>query len=178
MDIYKRLLELLFHALEIKHETNIRDLSKYDILYYTKTEHLRLLLEDEADEQCKYRLPLFHVYHMNDPQEGKILIQTLGKDGLKIDSTVEKMDSRKTYEENYVFLKSFFYNHKGNEKNFEFLPMWVQYGDDAKGCCVILNNKSFENNSLRKIIYLTDEGNVTMKKLMIIWKNLKKHIKS
>lgn len=40
----------------------------------------------------------------------------------------------------------------------EFLPMWVQYGDDAKGCCIVLNNKTFENSSLRRIIYLTDDG--------------------
>ena len=157
-DIYSNLLKLLFHAMEILHETKIRDISKYDILYYTKAEHLRLLLEDEADNKCHYRLPIFHACHMNDPQEGKILQNILGRrDLLFMD---EKSDSKNICEENYVFLKSFFCYRK-EEKNsniVEFLPMWVQYGDDAKGCCVVLNNKTFEKSKLRRIVYLSDEG--------------------
>lgn len=65
--------------MEILHETKVRDISKYDVLYYTKAEHLRLLLEDEDDNKCHYRLPIFHACHMNDPQEGKILQNILGR---------------------------------------------------------------------------------------------------
>lgn len=160
MKIYESLIQLLFHALEIRHETKIRDISQYDVLYYTKAEHLRLLLEDETSENCNYRLPMFHVYHMNDPQEGKILRGLLENDKFTSVDTDDISDSRKQYEENYVFLKSFFCYPKKNKENSvkEFLPMWVQYGDDAKGCCIVLNNKSFENSALRRIIYLTDEG--------------------
>lgn len=43
--------------------------------------------------------------------------------------------------------------------------MWVQYGDDAKGCCVVLNNKTFEKSKLRKIVYLSDEGVCDNKKI-------------
>lgn len=156
--IYSNLLKLLFHAMEILHETKIRDISKYDILYYTKAEHLRLLLEDETDDKCHYRLPIFHACHMNDPQEGKILQDILGRSkSLNVD---RKSVSENVYEENYVFLKSFFCYRKEEKKSNikEFLPMWVQYGDDAKGCCVVLNNKTFENSKLRRIVYLSDEG--------------------
>ena len=156
--IYPNLLKLHFHAMEILHETKIRDISQYDILYYTKTEHLRLLLEDENDDKCHYRLPIFHACHMNDPQEGKILQDILDRSkSIYIDG---KSVSEKIYEENYVFLKSFFCYRKEEKKlNInEFLPMWVQYGDDAKGCCVVLNNKTFENSKLRRIVYLSDEG--------------------
>lgn len=158
-DIYSKLLELLFHALEIRHETKIRDVSQYDILYYTKADHLRLLLEDENSE-THYRLPLFHACHMNDPQEGNILQNLLETEKIINDNTTETSKSRYQYKENYVFLKSFFCYRKDNKqsKTKEYLPMWVQYGDDAKGCCVLLNSKTFEYSSLRRIIYLSDNG--------------------
>ena len=72
-EIYHDLLELSFHASEILHETKLRDISQFIFLYYTKAEHLRILLEDESEGNSFYRLPMFHARHMNDPQEGKIL---------------------------------------------------------------------------------------------------------
>lgn len=159
-EIYKNLLELLFHSLEILHETKIRDVSQYIFLYYTKAEHLRLLLEDETNNNPFYRLPIFHARHMNDPQEGKML-QTL----LPTNVTFP-IDEQNEYKENYVFLKSFFSYKKENEATqvTEFLPMWVQYGDDAKGCCVILNHKTFEKAKLRRIVYLSDQGKCSNEK--------------
>ncbi len=153
-EIYKNLLELLFHAMEILHETKIRDFSQFIFLYYTKSEHLRLLLEDETDNNSFYRLPIFHARHMNDPQEGKMLQSLLPA------NEIFPVDDENAYKENYVFLKSFFFYKKENETEQakEFLPMWVQYGDDANGCCVILNHKTFENVKLRRIVYLSDQG--------------------
>lgn len=158
--IYKGLMEFLFHAMEIRHETKIRDISKYDFLYYTNGENLRLLLEDETPEHCHYRLPIFHASHMNDPQEGKILQDILGRAGFSRSENREAGDSRKSYGENYVFLKSFFCyrKEKGRTHVKEFLPMWVQYGEDAEGCCVVLNNRTFGKTNLRRVVYLSDEG--------------------
>lgn len=158
--IYAGLMKLLFHAMEIRHETKIRDISKYDFLYYTSGEHLRLLLEDETDANCHYRLPVFHASHMNDPQEGKILQEILERDGLVISPDEQDGDSRRSYKENYVFLKAFFCyrKEKGRPHVKEFLPMWVQYGEDAGGCCVVLNNKTFDKTNLRRVVYLSDEG--------------------
>lgn len=158
--IYAALAELLFHAMEIRHETKIRDISKYDFLYYTSGEHLRLLLEDETKEQCHYRLPVFHASHMNDPQEGKLLQDILERNGLFLWEESGDADFRKSYKENYVFLKAFFCYRKEKGKHHvkEFLPMWVQYGEDAGGCCVVLNNKTFDKTNLRKVAYLSDEG--------------------
>ncbi len=158
--IYGGLMELLFHAMEIRHETKIRDISKYDFLYYTNGENLRLLLEDETEEHCHYRLPIFHASHMNDPQEGRILQDILGRARFPRGENGEAGDSRESYRENYVFLKSFFCyrKEKGRTHVKEFLPMWVQYGEDAEGCCVVLNNKTFGKTNLRKVVYLSDEG--------------------
>lgn len=157
--IYANLMELLFHAMEIRHETKIRDISQYDFLYYTNGENLRLLLEDETPGGCHYRLPIFHASHMNDPQEGKLLQDILGRVCPRRQGAVEE-DSRTSYEENYVFLKSFFCyrKEKGKPHVKEFLPMWVQYGEDARGCCVVLNNKTFGKTNLRRVVYLSDEG--------------------
>ena len=132
--LYPLLMKILFHALEIIHETKIRNVSKYDVIYYTKIEHLKLLLEDENDQMDKnnvsYRLPLFHTYHMNDPQEGKMLKKLL-KFGHEEECS-DPSEARREYEENYVFLKSFFcyYKESNNSTAKEFLPMWVQYGND------------------------------------------------
>lgn len=158
--IYANLMELLFHAMEIRHETKIRDISKYDFLYYTNGEHLRLLLEDETTEHCHYRLPIFHASNMNDPQEGKLLQDILKQVQIPRTKQGEDGEARQNYQENYVFLKSFFCYRKDKGKAHvkEFLPMWVQYGEDAAGCCVVLNNKTFGKTNLRKVVYLSDEG--------------------
>jgi len=162
--IYGNLLDLFFYGLEILEEIKIQNISNYDILYYTKIENLKLLLEDETPNNSNYRLPLFHVLHMNDPEEGKILQKILkSKDE-------SHLISENMYKENYVFLKSFFCYRK-NEKGYskkhyieELLPMWVQYGDNAKGCCIMLNNKTFNIDSLYRVIYISNNGEVSNSK--------------
>lgn len=154
--VCKCLLLTLLNAQEIKHISKIRDLSQYDIVYYTKLSSLRLLLDDEKDGEVQYRMPLFHAYHMNDPQEGRVLYDYLNYTS---EPTISQTFGRVKYEENYVFLKSYFSYPKkdGKSQLKEFLPMWVQYGDEAQGCCVVLNSKTFEECTLRKITYLSDE---------------------
>lgn len=173
--IYINLLKLSFYTQEIWHKTKIQDTSQYDILYYTKINNLKLLLEDERLSKCRYRMPLFHVYHMNDPQEGKILLSLLDKAGkIKTNAKKEQRD-RIQYEEKHIYLKSFFCYPKTKDMNNnvkEFLPMWVQYGDDAEGCCVILNNKTFKKKSLRKVIYLSDNGECGDSEINELLKNL------
>ena len=173
--IYINLLKLSFYTQEIWHKTKIQDTSQYDILYYTKINNLKLLLEDESLSKCKYRMPLFHVYHMNDPQEGKVLLSLLGKAEKIKTNADEKQRDRIQYEEKHIYLKSFFCYPKAKDMNNdvkEFLPMWVQYGDDAEGCCVILNNKTFKKKSLRKVIYLSDSGECEDSEIEGLLKNL------
>ena len=170
-EIYHDLLELSFHASEILHETKLRDISQFIFLYYTKAEHLKILLEDESEGNSFYRLPMFHARHMNDPQEGKILQNLLQT------NDIFSSDKQNVYKENYVFLKSFFSYKKDDVKQVkEFLPMWVQYGDDAKGCCVILNQRTFEKNKLRRIVYLSDTGKCSEEKDKRVQQYLEKFI--
>ncbi len=154
-DIYSNLLIMMGCADLIIQKSRIWDVSKYNVLYYTRAENLRFLLEDEKDE-VKYRLPIFHANHMNDPEEGKILKKLFADFIPRSVSEKDNTSQREKYNENYVFLKSFFISDKANFN--EFLPMWVQYGDDAKGVCVLLNESTFDDAELVKINYLNDDG--------------------
>lgn len=152
-EIEEHLLQLLRIVLQIKYYSKIREPSKHNILYYTSLKNVKLLLADER-EDVQHRLPLFHAYHMNDPQEGTLLYTLLGESGKSPSST-----KRFQYNPNYVFLKSFFsYSKEQDDGISEFLPMWVQYGDDAKGCCVVLNPQTFNNCDLRRITYIDKDG--------------------
>lgn len=154
-DIYSNLLIMMGCADLIIQKSRIWDVSKYNVLYYTRAENLRFLLEDEKDE-VKYRLPVFHANHMNDPEEGKLLNNILTESVPRPIQTDSESFQREKFTENYVFLKSFFISDKENFN--EFLPMWVQYGDDAKGVCVLLNESTFDNAELIRINYLNNEG--------------------
>lgn len=136
-------------------KSRIWDVSKYNVLYYTCTENLRFLLEDEDDE-VNYRLPIFHANHMNDPEEGKLLNNILTESVPRPIQTDSESFQREKFTENFAFLKSFVISDKENFN--EFLPMWVQYGDDAKGVCILLNESTFDNAELIRINYLNDEG--------------------
>ena len=155
--IYSQLLILMSCAKIIISKSTITDVSNYQIVYYTKANNLRLLLEDENDSSIHYRMPLFHSNHMNDPEEGKVFNLFLKKGNDYFDKSINISNKREKYEENYIFLKSFFYIEK--DKFNEFLPMWVQYGNDAKGVCVILDGNTFEKADLLKVNYIDANGN-------------------
>lgn len=154
-NIYSNLLIMMGCADLIIQKSRIWDISKYNVLYYTSAENLRFLLEDEKDN-VKYRLPIFHANHMNDPEEGKILEKFLSNSIPRRISEKDDTSQREKFNENYVFLKSFFISDKENFN--EFLPMWVQYGDDAKGVCILLNESTFDNAELIRINYLNHKG--------------------
>lgn len=147
-DTYENLKELAFWLSlfefitdKIKSELVVRDLT-CEIAYYTKMKNLYNILNDEKDE-VKYRLPLFDVDYMNDPNEGVALSRLIFskttnfyyKDFCK-DSGNEP--GQLGFNKSYTFLKSF-------SKVVDTLPMWTQYGDNGKGCCIKINPKLFTN---------------------------------
>ena len=154
-DIYSNLLIMMGCANLIIKKSRIWDVSKYNVLYYTRAENLRFLLEDEDDE-VNYRLPIFHANHMNDPEEGKLLNNILTESVPRPIQTDSESFQREKFTENFAFLKSFVISDKENFN--EFLPMWVQYGDDAKGVCILLNESTFDNAELIRINYLNHKG--------------------
>lgn len=138
-DVSFNLSLLEFITNKIKEELLVRETTN-DIAYYTSIGNLYYLLSDEEDE-VKCRLPLFDVNHMNDPNEGIALYKYIfsNTNYFKYENICKNEyneDGRMKLGENYTFLKSF-------SKVIDTLPMWVQYGDDGKGCCLRIDPKRF-----------------------------------
>ncbi len=158
-----KLLIALLRALELLHAAGIRDCSQYCIYYYTTLPNLKYILSDEDEKsECKYRLPMFHVEHMNDPEEGCIVRDIFLKKPKYAWLTKTAQESRTIYDESYVFIKSFFSNTKNSITDVsmkEFLPMWEMYAKKATGCCVVIDPKTFSGDMrLRKVYYLNEDS--------------------
>ena len=150
------ILRLLLSVLEIWYDAEVGDISKYTFLYYTTNNSLRFLMNDDKEE-INYRLPLFNVRHMNDPREGRMIFELLENKG-RIVKRPSGLNDRTKYENINVFLKSFLGIDRNKQGVVERLPMWVQYADEGKGCCIVLNNKTFKGIRLRKIFYISNNG--------------------
>jgi|GEM_PF-2232995 len=167
-----------------------------DVVYYTTLEALYYMLEDKRNKNedhpsdlgksQEYKFPVFNVRYLNDPEEGELLFNRLGK---KVFDFREKWLLKKeeneslVFDDKMVFVKSFVRVDKNAKetKDKESLPMWSHYGNDSKGCRVKLgtgsfiylgtnnkksNNKKSEDFSFRadddyslyNIIYYSDSG--------------------
>ena len=164
--IAAELLIAFLRALEILHTARIRDFNEYTIYLYTSFSNLKYILSDDkaADDKagCKFRMPMFHAEHMNDPEEGLLIRNYFCRgQGSWLKRTPE--NGRTVSSENLVFLKSFSFHQKTRSDNTdieEFLPMWNTYAEQTKGCCVILDSRTFSNDMhLRRVYYLEDTPN-------------------
>ena len=70
---------------------------------------------------------------MNDPSEGKILLEYLNT----MDSSFSSLFYRNEFEVSSVYLSSF-------TTAIDNLPMWSQYGNNGKGCCIVFNKNYFD----------------------------------
>ncbi len=122
-----KFLAILYCTLEIK---NLLVVPKSNELigHYTKIQNIKYLLSN--DEKIG-KLRMNDACYMNDPLEGKVLLDFLSVN----DFTREKASAK-------IYLTCF-------TKAIDELPMWSMYGDDGQGCCLVLNNKYFD---------YTDEG--------------------
>lgn len=144
------LLSLLeFNIDRVKSELVVRNLDN-EVAYYTNLNSLHYILSDEQSE-IKYRIPLFDVKHMNDPNEG-VTLQKYILSMAKHANVAEMLNHQKQNNgikfEKITFLKSF-------SKVIDTLPMWVQYGDNGKGCCIKINplffaNLNYQSKSIEK----------------------------
>lgn len=107
-----------------------------DLGYYTSLSSLYYVLSDES-EDVKYRLSLFDSRHMNDPNEGRVLAEYLGKQKREKCTGRSEAAKRWAYDNNVTFLKSF-------TTNVDSLPMWVQYANGGEGCFVRIDQEMFE----------------------------------
>ena len=93
-------------------------------IHYTSLNTLKFLLYKIDDKNNYPKLRLSNARQMNDPNEGYTLFKLIG---------IEKKDLLKTdYDTSPFFFASM--TQTGSETNLDdSLPMWKQYGDDAKG---------------------------------------------
>ena len=132
---------------------NIKDTLRYSqitavnsFIHYTSLNTLKFLLyksdnekndSNKSDENKNYpKLRLSNARQMNDPNEGYTLFKLIG---------IEKNDLPKTdYDPSPFFFASM--TQTGSETNLDdSLPMWKQYGDDAKGINLTYHSEYIES---------------------------------
>ena len=129
----KNLLSIYQLVQKIKYQLGLKDEDKNQMLkfgHYTKGSTLQIMLDQEENEKKKStfsvsgKTRLYNANYMNDPEEGIVIEKILG------------LDRRDILEPSSWFLMSF--TNKTDD-----LAMWSQYGDDAKGVCLVLREEDF-----------------------------------
>ena len=129
----RNLLSIYQLVQKIKYQLGLKDEDKNQVLkfgHYTKGSTLQIMLDQEENEKKKStfsvsgKTRLYNANYMNDPEEGIVIEQILG------------LDRRDVLEPSSWFLMSF--TNKTDD-----LAMWSQYGDDAKGVCLVLREDDF-----------------------------------
>ena len=143
----RNLLSIYQLVQKIKYQLGLKDEDKNKVLefgHYTKGSTLQIMLDQEENKKKKEenkkkkeenekkkstfsvsgKTRLYNANYMNDPEEGIVIEQILG------------LDRRDILEPSSWFLMSF--TNKTDD-----LAMWSQYGDDAKGVCLVLREDDF-----------------------------------
>ena len=130
------------------------------LIHYTTKHVARILFTQQSASNKFIKLRLNNYIHMNDPKEGELFKEVLieidnnfSNNKCKEDKSVENKSSMKTIldkifeeksienrkvisKESNVYLTSF-------SKAIDKLPMWVNYGDNARGAGIILDKIFF-----------------------------------
>ena len=127
----KNLLSIYQLVQKIKYQLGLKDEDKNQVLkfgHYTKGSTLQIMLDQEENDKKDFSISgktrLYNANYMNDPEEGIVIEQILG------------LDRRDVLEPSSWFLMSF-------TSKTDDLAMWSQYGDDAKGVCLVLREDDF-----------------------------------
>ena len=159
IEIKAEILSLLYYAFKIKRLLIVPRISD-PIGHYTKIENLKYLL---LPGNLSGKLRMYHAEYMNDPSEGKMLLNLLMNNSSVENSFYIKDNSK-------IYLSCF-------TTAIDNLPMWSMYGNDAQGCCLVFkddyfdytteeltdsfllgNNEDNENNYLYRVCYLSCNG--------------------
>ena len=129
----KNLLSIYQYVQKIKYQLGLKDEDKKENIkfgHYTKGSVLQILLDqrEESSFSISGKTRLNNANYMNDPEEGIIIEKILG------------LDRRDALEPSSWFLMSF-------TIKTDDLAMWSQYGDDAKGVCIVLREDDFSRFS-------------------------------
>jgi len=104
--------------------------------HYTRIESIKHLVAKEPEEKNKLRLN--NVAYMNDPSEGHVFLDLLNNQILNdYYFTIGEKETRQIMNDSDTYLGSF-------STNVDSLPLWVQYGNNGQGCCLIFNRACFD----------------------------------
>lgn len=107
-------------------------------IHYTSLNTLKFLLYKIEDKNNYPRLRLSNARQMNDPNEGYTFLDLIGIEKQKLAET--------DYDTSPFFFASM--TQTGGEQNLDdSLPMWKQYGDDAKGI-----NLTYDSEYIKSLI--------------------------
>ena len=102
---------------------------------------------NESKAQKPGYLPCMNIAYMNDPNEGKTILQFLGK-GIN--------DNSARFPNTYI---------KCFSTMKDYLPMWGMYGDNGKGCCLVIDwGRETKKNKrvLYRVCYINPKDKVNM----------------
>lgn len=128
---YKKILDnnnIIKNILRVKKG----DLEKIAVGHYTSLETIKILIKKNKDEAAYLRLT--NGRQMNDPLEGKLLIDYI----LDKNKNLGKNNNSKNWKPTFWYLSS-------ATTELDSLPMWKQYGEDAKGGMLVYNRKYLED---------------------------------
>lgn len=135
-DETRKLIEIFSLVQKIKEQLIVKEPEKLKFGHYTSGKVLQIHLKQSNNQNNKYaiesRSRLSNVNYMNDPSEGKLLDDFLGLD---------KNNHKKSLKVSSWFLMSL-------TTAIDKLEMWAQYGEQAKGVCLILNPRDFYKDDL------------------------------
>ena len=124
-----QLIKIYSLVQQIKYELGLKTEDKNRKLkfgHYTSGKALQSILgkEDKAPFSISGKTRLNNANYMNDPEEGEILENIL------------KLEKRNPLDPSSWFLMSF-------TSKTDDLAMWSQYGNNAEGVCIVLNENDF-----------------------------------
>ncbi len=138
-----------------------------EMAYYTSLDNFLFMLPGKCKNQNDIaKLAIMNVSYMNDPNEGKMLLNYLG---LNISN---KDKERRNIHIPYIFLKSF-------TSQIDYLPMWEMYSGHSQGCCIVIDWEKIRKYNIGKdihfynVVYIENTNGK-----MSIKKEYNKHIKN
>ena len=137
----KKIKDTLRYPKPINDDSSVHSPNDDSFVHYTSLKTLKFLLYKSDENKSYPKLRLSNARQMNDPNEGYTLFNLIG---------IEKKDLPRTdYDTSPFFFASMTKIGK-DQKLDDSLPMWKQYGDDAKGI-----NLTYHSDYIKSLI---DDG--------------------
>lgn len=112
------------------------DLKELAIGHYTSLETIKILIKKKSNKEERPYLRLTNGRQMNDPLEGKVLLDYI----LNRNKNLDENTNSKDWEPTFWYLSS-------ATTELDSLPMWKQYGDNTKGGVLV-----YDKNYLKDIM--------------------------